>query len=277
MDKWADYLISKVLYTDTGRIDKIIARKDNGNAVGEEQEMTRSTMVQYFNFGKTFATITKIKEGNWIKVNTVYYSRYSYAGLPIDYLSINNYASKDDLGNLPLYLTKRKSFISYYHKDDEDYREQFEKLTDDLIINKSVKDNDIDSDNSAEYIKQLIQKEYLKDTTVLIVLIGNKTICRKHVDWEISGALNYKVGNTYAGLLGLILPNHPDYGTGKATYDLMPARLADNFKTEYAVIGDWTEDRKQIQSLIESAFDYRSSKSDKRDNSRTQMQRNICE
>lgn len=277
MDKWADYLISKVLYTDTGRIDKVIARKDNGNAVGEEQEMTRSAMVQYFNLRKTFATITKNKEGKWIKLNTVYYSRYSYTGLPIDYISISNYASKDDLGNIPLYLTKRKSFISYYHKDDEDYRDQFEKLTDGLIINKSVKDNDIDSDNSAEYIKQLIQKEYLKDTTVLIVLIGNKTKCRKHVDWEISGALNYKVGNTYAGLLGLILPNHPDYGTRKATYDLMPAKLADNFKAEYAVIGDWTEDRKQIQLFIERAFDYRSSRSEKRDNSRTQMQRNTCE
>lgn len=31
------------------------------------------------------------------------------------------------------------------------------------------------------------------------------------MDWEISGALNYKVGDHYAGLLGIVLPNHPDY------------------------------------------------------------------
>ena len=146
-----------------------------------------------------------------------------------------------------------------------------------MIVNKSVDTGDINTDNSEEYIKQLIQKEYLKDTTVLVVLVGNKTKCRKHVDWEISGALNYKVGNTYAGLLGLIVPSHPDYGTGQATYNLMPARLADNFKTGYAVVADWTEDRKQIQSYIELAFDYRTSKADKRDNARTQMQNNTCE
>lgn len=274
MDKWADFLISKVLYNSAGdRIDKIISRKDNGNSVEDEVEMTRYTMTQHFESNKTFATVTKTTEGKWKKLNNVHRTKSYYT----DYISIYSSPTKDDLGNIPNYLTKRKSFISYYHKDDEQKRIEFENLTDDLIINKSVANNDIDSDNSDEYIKQLIQREYLKDTTVLVVLIGNKTKCRKHVDWEISGALNYKVGNTYAGLLGLILPNHPDFGTGKATYDLIPARLADNFKTGYAVVADWTEGRKQLQSYIELAFDYRTTRSDKRDNSRPQMQKNTCE
>ena len=136
--------------------------------------------------------------------------------------------------------------------------------------------NDIDGEND-EYIKQLIQKGYLHDTTVLVVLIGNKTKCRKHVDWEISGALNFKVGDTYAGLLGLKLPSHPDFGTGQATYDLLPARFADNFKTGYAIIRDWTEDTVKIQSYIELAFDNRTCKSDKRTNSRTQMKDDTCQ
>lgn len=174
-------------------------------------------------------------------------------------------------------MTKRKSFISYYHKDDEQKRIEFDNLTDDMIVNKSVKVGDIDSDNGTDYIKQLIQNGYLKDTTVLIVLVGPKTKWRKHVDWEISGALNYKIGDTYAGLIGLILPGHPDFGTGQATYDLMPARLADNLKTGYAVVADWTEDRRIIQSSIEKAFDRRSSKKVDCSNSRIQMQRNTCE
>jgi hypothetical protein len=274
MEKWADYLISKVIYNQDGnKIDKVIARKDNGDNVGAEVEMSRNTVIQHFASGKTFATITKKQTGKWHKLFNVYLTKSYYN----DFVSINSNPTKDNLGDIPLYITKRKTFVSYYHKDDEQKRIEFENLTDDIIVNKSVANNDIDGENSDAYIKQLIQKEYLKDTTVLVVLIGNKTNCRKHVDWEISGALNYKIGNTYAGLLGLILPSHPDFGTGKASYDLMPARLADNFKTGYAVIADWTENRKTIQLHIELAFDRRSSLSDKRDNSRAQMQKNICE
>jgi hypothetical protein len=274
MGKWADYLVSKVLYNQTGdRIDKVIARRNNGDSVGDELEFTRYKIIQHFRNGKTFATITKKPTGKWHKLNNVYHSKNRFN----DFISININPTKDDFGNIPFYLTKRKTFISYYHKDDEQKRIEFENLTDDIIVNKSVANNDIDSDNSDDYIKQLIQKEYLKDTSVLVVLVGDKTKCRKNVDWEISGALNYKVGNTYAGLVGLILPGHPDYGTGKTTYDLMPARLADNFKTGYAVVADWIEDRKIIQSYIGLAFDSRSGKSDKRDNSRVQMQKDTCE
>ncbi len=177
---------------------------------------------------------------------------------------------------LPLNETKRKTFVSYYHHDDQEDREKFENLFGDLIVSKSVEDGDIDSDNSDEYIKQLIQKEYLSDITVLVVLIGSKTRCRKHIDWEISGALNRKVGDSYAGLLGIILPSHPDYGTEKVTYDLMPARLADNFKSGYAIIRDWTDDRVKMQSYIEKAFSNRTSMADKRTNSRIQMDKNTC-
>jgi hypothetical protein len=167
--------------------------------------------------------------------------------------------------------------VSYFHKDDQNSRAKFENLFGDLIVSKSVEKDDIDTDNSDEYIKQLIQKEYLSDTTVLVVLIGPKTKCRMHVDWEISGALNLKVGDKNAGLLGILLPTHPDYGTEKATYNLMPQRLADNFKSGYAIIRDWTDDRIKMQSYIEEAFANRTSKEDKRDNSRIQMDKDTCE
>jgi hypothetical protein len=178
---------------------------------------------------------------------------------------------------LPLNDIKRKTFVSYYHKDDQNSRTKFENLFGDLIVSKSVEYGDIDSENSDEYIKQLIQKEYLSDTTILVVLIGTKTKCRMHVDWEISGALNLRVGDNNAGLLGILLPTHPDYGTRRATYDLMPARLADNFKTGYAIIKDWTDDRIKMQSYIEEAFEKRSSMADKRINSRIQMDKDTCE
>ena len=100
----------------------------------------------------------------------------------------------------------------------------------------------------------LIQKEYLHDTTVLIVLIGKKTKCRKHVDWEISGALDYKVGDRHAALLGLFLPTHPDFGSEQFTLGSVPKRLEENWKTGYALLRDWTDDREKMQEYIEAAI-----------------------
>src|SRR3990167_3049598 len=57
---------------------------------------------------------------------------------------------------------KHNVFISYYHKGNQKYRDEFETLFGHLFINKSVEDGDIDSDNSDEYIKHLIQEDYIK-------------------------------------------------------------------------------------------------------------------
>lgn len=160
---------------------------------------------------------------------------------------------------IPQNIEKRNVFISFRSEPyDKYFKNQLEKILDDLIINQSVHDGDILPDNSADYIKHLIQQGYLKDTTVQIVLIGNHTKNRKHVDWEIYGALNQKVGNRYAGILGLILPNHPDFGKPTAHFALMPKRLAANFKSGYAIIRDWTSDRRKLQDYIEEAFAMRS-------------------
>ena len=65
-------------------------------------------------------------------------------------------------------MTKHKLFISYYHKDDEYYRDRFEELFGDLFINKSVRYGDIDGDLSTEYIKRLIRENYISDTSVVV-------------------------------------------------------------------------------------------------------------
>ena len=258
--KWADYCVTK-LSTEDGYIKNIRLFKDLGESLdSEELERDRNWMVQQVNNGRTFCSIKKNEFGKWNKIGDFTYVQNLFHWYIV-----------------PKNITCRKTFVSYYHHGDEEYRTKFDNLFDDLVVSKSVDYNDIDSDNSDEYIKQLIQNDYLADTTVLVVLIGPKTKCRMHIDWEISGALNLKVGDSNAGVLGLLLPSHPDYGTTKATYDLMPARLADNFRSGYAIIRDWTDDRIKMQEYIEEAFANRSSKADKRDNSRIQMQKNTCE
>jgi len=172
--------------------------------------------------------------------------------------------------------TRHKVFISYHHKNDSYYKERFEELFGEVFILKSVNDGDIDSDNSDEYIKRLIQKDYLSDTSVLIVLVGSATKCRKHVDWEISAALNKKV-NGYSGLLALCIPDNPDYPGPHYNSNNIPQRLADNLNTGYAKYYDWTESESTIKKWVEIAFNARINNKDLIDNSRLQMKDDECE
>lgn len=257
-----EYFITKLSFREDAKlIQDVFAYDYDGTNLSEGENRLRQWMVDKTNNGVQISVMTPNDKGIWQR------------GKPFTYTNELFSWEKE----LPKNITKRKTFVSYFHKDNEDDRTKFENLFGDLVVSKSVHDGDIDSETSDEYAKQLIQNEYLSDTTVLVVLIGPKTKCRKHVDWEISGALNLKVGDTYAGLLGIKLPGHADYGTGNHTYDLLPARLSDNLKTGYAIIRDWTDDRVKMQSYIEEAFANRTAKEDKRTNSRVQMDKDTCE
>lgn len=264
-----DYGITKISF-ENNRIVSIFCGKidSQSKTIDAFETHDRNWFKQKLSIGKTFCKLNKNRSGKYAILNdTVEYDAYK------DIISIGGYGAT----KLPQNITKRKTFLSYYHKDEQ-YKKYYENLFDDLIVNKSVQKGDIDSDNSDEYIKQLIQKEYLYDTTVLVVLLGAKTKHRKHVDWEISGALNYKVGDHYAGLLGIVLPTHPDYKKPinqrlKINY---PKRFIENYASGYAVMIDWTEDRVFMQNAIEKAFRQRAN-DDKRRNSIPQMQRNTGE
>ena len=264
-----DYGITKITFNDKGIETISCAEIDSfKRQVGDFQTHDRNWFKQMLRYGKTFCKLSKNKSGTYTILND-----------SVEYSPLRDIISLGGQGatKLPQNITKRKTFLSYYHKDEQ-YKKYFENLFDDLIVNKSVQKGDIDSDNSDEYIKQLIQKEYLYDTTVLVVLLGAKTKHRKHVDWEISGALNYKVGDHYAGLLGIVLPTHPDYKKPinqrfKINY---PKRFVENYVSGYAVMIDWTEDRVFMQNAIEKAFRQRAN-NDKRRNNIPQMQRNTGE
>jgi MTH538 TIR-like domain (DUF1863) len=179
----------------------------------------------------------------------------------------------------PLAKPKRSVFVSYYHADDQAYRNILETWFGHLFISKSVDPSNIMSDLSTEYIKHLIQDGYISDCTVLIVLISQHTRGRKHVDWEISAALNYKVGDGYAGLVGILLPTFQLLTNGRYQYDDIPDRLADNVKSGYATIYNWNvacASAETFLNIIESSYNSRSLLSDKIDNSRLQMQRNTA-
>ena len=183
---------------------------------------------------------------------------------------------------------KHKVFISYHHNNDQGYKEALLDLNEfyDLFIDASVDTGDIDDDLPDETIRQKIRDEYLKDSTVTIVLVGLETKYRKHVDWEIySSMYNGKV-NKQSGILVINLPNtgctyftaaHGEeekkvvYPTTTSwttietkseyerRYPYMPDRIIDNLLNKEAFISvtNWDniiDDIEKLRLLIELTF-----------------------
>lgn len=169
---------------------------------------------------------------------------------------------------------KHKVFISFYHYDDQYYKDYIDKYLSKNIINKSVASGEYNSDNSDEYIKRLIREKKISDSSVIVVLIGQNTKNRKHVDWEIYAGLRKSIrGNS--GLIGILLPEVRRTVEGCYYYSDLPARLADNVRSGYAKIYDWDVAINKFDLIIEEAFNNRIDRKDKINNSRSQMQRNL--
>ncbi len=160
---------------------------------------------------------------------------------------------------------RHKVFISFHH-EDQWYKDRFAQMMEGDIVDKSVDDGDIDDTNlKTETIRQKIRDDFIADATVTVVLIGPCTWQRKHVDWEIGSSIRKTKKNSRCGLLGIILPNHPDYGTGTYNLRLLPPRLADNCEGDapYALVRKWPrgnrkERTRRIRRWIHQAFERRS-------------------
>ena len=153
---------------------------------------------------------------------------------------------------------RRKVFISF-HNDDHEFKDRLVQKARSVIVDKSVDTGEIDDANlKVATIRQIIRDDYIRDATVTIVLIGPRTWQRKHVDWEIGSSLRKTKKNPRCGLLGILLPNHPDYRKRKRNPRLMPPRLADNCTgtDAYAIIYDWPSGRAdaRLRDWVQRAF-----------------------
>ena len=155
-------------------------------------------------------------------------------------------------------VPRHKVFISFHHADQY-YKDQFAELMEDDIVDKSVEDGDIDDSLPTETIRQKIRDEFIADATVAVVLIGQCTWQRKHVDWEIGSSLRSTKLNSRCGLLGIFLPSHSNCGTGQYNPKLIPPRLADNCEGSdpFAYIYNWKHQTEDIRYWIHRAFERR--------------------
>lgn len=155
---------------------------------------------------------------------------------------------------------RHKIFVSYHHANDQKYRDYFEYLfckSVKVFISKSVQIGDINPLLPVDTVREKIRDEYLRDSSVTVVLVGTETWKRKHVDWEIASSIRQTKHSSRSGLLGIILPTHPDFGKQTYTISTVPPRLHYNAFCGYAEICDWTWDSNLICNWIQRAFDRR--------------------
>lgn len=177
-----------------------------------------------------------------------------------------------------------KVFISYHHARDQWFKNQLVALADahDTFIDRSVDKGDIDDTGlSDETIRQKIRDEYLRDSTVTIVLVGKETKSRNHVDWEIYSSMYDGAKNKKSGIIAVTLepesiraPHgeeekrlYPDIsrwtssGSYKELHPDMPPRIADN--KDHISVTNWgyiegKEGQSRLKCLIDIAEKKRS-------------------
>ena len=127
-----------------------------------------------------------------------------------------------------------KVFVSYYHHDDQGYKDGLVEWAEKnkVFIDGSVDTGDIPDDWDDQRIRESIRDNYLKDTTVTIVLVGTNTRHRKHVDWEIYSSMYDGKINKKSGIVVVLLPT-----TGN---DHCHIPYANEKCAIYPEIKDWT-------------------------------------
>ena len=99
-------------------------------------------------------------------------------------------------------------FISYHHSNDQEYKNTLIGYGKNfgLFIDKSVDTGEISENMSDQAIREKIRDEYLRESTVTILLAGTETKGRKHVDWELYSSMFDGSRNKKSGILVINLP-----------------------------------------------------------------------
>ena len=162
---------------------------------------------------------------------------------------------------------KRRCFISYHHADELEVQafldtysnaEAFTHRALGLDMSKDIVDS-----NDTNYVMRRIREQYMQNTSVTIIMVGQNTWKRRYVDWEIAASLRNGFGNPANGLLGIKLPS---YAYGIQQY---PDRLNDNLNAKgvangtpcYARCIPYPTNSAELKESIEEAYQRRQTQS----------------
>lgn len=143
-------------------------------------------------------------------------------------------------------------FLSY-DAADEYWRTRFDDVFGRNLPYRFVNPVDVPPGGGAIYARELWDKGYLNAETVTIVLIGPKTFASSKVDWEVAASLQSD-GRRPAGVLAVRLPSHEDYRKSAVNPRRIPQRVADNLRSGYLRIYDWTESESELETRLYAAL-----------------------
>ena len=159
---------------------------------------------------------------------------------------------------------KHRIFISYHHDDQKEVDEFIKNFSDEKNVFTyravGVMSEDIINSKDPKYVMGQIRKNYIKDSTVTIVLIGKCTWARRFVDWEIKTSL--RQGDTYTpnGILGILLPSMGR--TAKPPERLMANIIGEKADEGYARWYTYPQRKDSLKNWIEDAFQARSKRAE---------------
>lgn len=191
-------------------------------------------------------------------------------------------------------IPRHKVFISYYHADDQYYKNYLIGMNEyipylgyqSIFDDYSVHENEVDDTGlTDEQVRRIIRKDYIQDATVLVLLCGQNTKRRKHIDWEIHAAMYDSEVNPKMGILVINLPtinqsirsssndekpllsDNTHWFSLKTRqefeehYPFMPSRIIDNFvKGVPITVVEWNRiqnNHQILKQLIDNAYSRR--------------------
>ena len=154
--------------------------------------------------------------------------------------------------------TKRHKVFLSFHEQDRNYQQIFAHKMGSDLVDRSVQPGDIDPNSNVSETRRKIRDEFIAEASVTVVLVGTCTWRRRHVDWEIGSSLRKTKKNSRCGLIGILLPTHPDFGADTFCEELLPPRLADNLDVQhpFARLYHWPDpwDSYRVRRWIHEAF-----------------------
>ena len=178
-----------------------------------------------------------------------------------------------------------KVFVSYHHCNDQGYKESLVRFGEEngIFVDRSVDTGDISDDLKDQTIRERIRDDYLRDSSVTIVLVGTETKGRKHIDWEIYSSMVDGRLNKKSGMLVINLPTvdndngwaahgaseratvYPDCGSWRrwssrgefeSAFPYMPSRIVDSLVNgaKISVVGWERLNAQRLKFLVDAAF-----------------------
>lgn len=187
-------------------------------------------------------------------------------------------------------MAKHKVFISYHHQNDQWAKDRLIELNKkfNFFIDCSVDTGDIPETWDDQHIRTEIRDNYLRDSTVTVLLVGTETKNRKHIDWELYSSMFDGSVNKKSGIVVIMLPStgctycHCSHESEKTSvfpqiqdwttvntrneferrFPYMPARIIDNLlETEVRItVANWNDlSVDKLATLIDDAANDRTS------------------